>query len=70
MLEGALDLARKTFNTSVVTTPLGEVTDQSQYPLDAFRELIGNALAHRDLYCLVSGLSSRGETSAGPARHH
>lgn len=49
MLEGALDWARKTFSTSVVTTPQGEVRDLFQYPLDAFRELIGNALAHRDL---------------------
>lgn len=49
MLESALDWARKTFSSSVVTTPEGNVFNQYQYPLDAFRELIGNALAHRDL---------------------
>lgn len=49
MLDGTLDWARRTFDRSVVTSYDGSVRDRYQYPLDAFRELIGNSLAHRDL---------------------
>lgn len=49
MLEAALDWARRTFDRSVVSTDDGSVRDRYQYPLEAFRELIGNALVHRDL---------------------
>ena len=55
MLDGALEWARKSFSTSVVTTSQGEVKDQDEFPLDAFRELISNALAHRDLAAWAQG---------------
>lgn len=50
MLEEALEWARENFSTSIVTDVTdGSVEDAYQYPLEAFRELIGNALVHRDL---------------------
>jgi ATP-dependent DNA helicase RecG len=49
MLDGALEWARRTFDRLTVTDDAGVVRDRYQYPLDAFRELIGNALVHRDL---------------------
>ena len=49
MLDETLAWARRTFDTSIVTDPDGSVHDRFAYPLDAFRELIANALIHRDL---------------------
>ncbi|NNH70031.1 ArsR family transcriptional regulator [Nocardia uniformis] len=49
MLDEALGWARRTFGTAIVTADDGTVHDRSEYPLIAFRELIGNALVHRDL---------------------
>lgn len=49
MLDAALDWARKTFTRTVASDADGSAHDRYQYPLDAFRELIGNALVHRDL---------------------
>lgn len=48
MLAGAIEWARQTF-TAVLVSSGGTVRDDFEYPLDAWRELIGNALVHRDL---------------------
>jgi ATP-dependent DNA helicase RecG len=49
LLEGALDWARRVFRRDVVVDLGGSVRDRYEYPLEAFRELVGNALVHRDL---------------------
>ncbi|WP_322755336.1 ATP-binding protein [Frankia sp. Cas3] len=49
MLDAALLWARRTADTTIVSEPDGTVHDRTAYPLLAFRELIANALVHRDL---------------------
>ena len=56
MLAGALAWARRTFTPTIVSDD-GTVRDSHEYPLDAFRELIGNALVHRDLAEWSRGLA-------------
>lgn len=52
-----MDWARRSFDTLIVGTPDGSVRDQYAYPLPAFRELIVNALIHRDLDDWSAGLA-------------
>jgi len=49
MLDAALEWARKAFAKQVISSPDGSVHDVWEYPLEAFRELVGNGLVHRDL---------------------
>jgi ATP-dependent DNA helicase RecG len=49
MLESALDWARRNMTTVIRQGAEGTVRDATVFPLEAFRELISNALVHRDL---------------------
>lgn len=57
MLDEALAWARRTFDTVIVSASDGTVHDRTEYPLLAFRELIANALVHRDLDNWSAGLA-------------
>lgn len=56
MLAGAVAWARRTLTPTIVSED-GTVRDSHDYPLDAFRELISNALVHRDLAEWSRGLA-------------
>jgi ATP-dependent DNA helicase RecG len=49
MLAKAMRWARSVFTEALVTGDDGNVRSDREYPLDAFRELVSNALVHRDL---------------------
>lgn len=57
MLDAALDWARRTFSRDVVESGAGGVRDAWTYPLEAFRELVSNALVHRDLDSWSEGIA-------------
>lgn len=48
MLEGAMGFVRRNIKTAVIVDENGKRTDRPEYPLVAVRELILNALIHRD----------------------
>jgi ATP-dependent DNA helicase RecG len=49
LLAASLDWARQTMPRAVIADADGGVRDEWLFPLEAFRELISNALVHRDL---------------------
>ena len=57
MLDAVLDWAAEAFESRVESTPDGRVFDIAEYPLEALREIIANALVHRDLDAWSEGLA-------------
>ncbi|MCO6559198.1 MAG: putative DNA binding domain-containing protein [Bifidobacterium sp.] len=55
-VEEAVNFVRKNTRTSITITSEGQRIDTPQYPMDAFRELILNALIHRDYSIHTQGM--------------
>ncbi|MGN1311875.1 MAG: ATP-binding protein [Bacilli bacterium] len=48
MLNATMNFLRRNMKTSVIIDSNGKRTDRSEYPLEALREAVANALIHRD----------------------
>ncbi len=48
MLEGTMNFLQRNMKTSVIINSDGRRTDRTEYPMEALREAIANALIHRD----------------------
>lgn len=48
MLEGTMSFLQRNMKTSVIVNDDGKRTDRTEYPMEALREAIANALIHRD----------------------
>lgn len=57
MLHQTMNWFRANLDTWFVETDRGDVIEVSQYPLEVVREIIGNALVHRDLSGWSDGLA-------------
>lgn len=48
MLEGTMNFLQRNMKTSIIINDDGKRTDRTEYPMEALREAIANALIHRD----------------------
>ena len=48
MLDGTLNFLRRNMKTKVIIDKFGKRTDITEYPVDALKEAVANALIHRD----------------------
>ncbi len=48
MLDGTLNFLRRNMKTKIIIDSLGKRTDITEYPIDALKEAVANALIHRD----------------------
>ncbi len=48
MLEGTMNFLRRNMKTSIIINSNGERINRTEYPMEALREAVANALIHRD----------------------